>query len=78
MSGFLRLELSGSVSRHTKQRRQWASCQKETVRVRYAGDSPHVTAPSVRSASFANLDKANRTYGVRTLKGSQHELYGGN
>ena len=26
MSGFLRLELSGSVSRHTKQRRQPMGC----------------------------------------------------
>ena len=52
--------------------------KRKGVRFRYAGDSQHVTVSPVRYVPCANLDKANRTYGVRTLKGSQHELYGGN
>jgi hypothetical protein len=52
--------------------------KRKAVRFGYAGDSQHVAVLSVRSVRFANLDKANRTYGVCTLKGSQHELYGGN
>ena len=38
--------------------------KRKALRFRYAGDSQHVTVPSGRSVRFANLDKANRTYGA--------------